>query len=594
MTITLLNNRYQVIQVLGAGGFGETFLAEDTHMPSRRRCVIKQLKPISNDPQAYQMIQQRFEREATALEYLGKSSDQIPELYAYFSENGQFYLVQEWIHGQTLRDIVKAKGYESETAVREILLSLLSVLEYIHSKGIIHRDIKPDNIILRSPDSKPVLIDFGAVKETIRSVVSSPRYPMQSMVIGTPGYMPSEQALGRPVYATDIYSLGLTAIYLLTGKEPQELETDQQTGEILWQHHAPQVSPNLVTVLNQAIKPNASDRYTTASKMLYALQSASYITPHTVTPNITAALPTRQTQPLPSSPKIPASNWQKPAVIVSSLVVGSLISAVVISSMSRQPDSEAPIAQNSTPSPESLATNSEPVDTPIASEPSPTASPRQVIPAPFSTPRSNVNSNPPEASTSLPETDPITANAPAPSTPSAPPPEPEDQPAPTPEARSAPQNDEPRNSASSNIPAFPTGTPRTRVEAVLGKPKKDLRGLWRNTRAVTYNVVPNQIDLGYLFDRNSGALRQTEAAFAQSVDPQVMQSTLNGMLGGQATAEIQQGLQQIQLRQSDNFQFSKGSVKGQIVRQNCDFIYISIWDADLHDFVSPSAAKKCS
>ncbi|OUL17992.1 serine/threonine-protein kinase [Nostoc sp. 106C] len=603
MTITLLNNRYQVIEVLGAGGFSETFLAEDTHMPSRRRCVIKQLKPISNDPQTYQMIQQRFEREATTLEYLGKSSNQIPELYAYFSENGQFYLVQEWIHGQTLRDVVQAKGYESETVVREILLSLLPVLDYIHSKGIIHRDIKPDNIILRSPDNKPVLIDFGAVKETIRSVVSSPGLPAQSMVIGTPGYMPSEQALGRPVYATDIYSLGLTAIYLLTGKQPQELETDQQTGEILWQDYAPSVSASLAQVLNQAIKPHASDRYSTASKMLYALESASYVIPQTVTRPATAARSIGHTQPLLSSqPQTIASrNWQKPAVIVSSLVVGGLIGGLVISSITRQPASEAPIATNSTPSPEPSATNSEPTDTPIASQPSLTAlpSPVQVVPALIPTLNPKTESNPPEATTSLPEKEPVTSNTPAPIATLTPQPKTENQPpvVPTPEARSTPQNNnQPRHSTSSNrqsVPAFPTGTSRSSVEATLGS-KRDLKGVWRNTRAVTYNLVPNQIDLGYLFDRKTGALRQTEAAFAQSVDPQVMQSTLDGMLGGQATEEIKQGLQQIQRRQSDNFQFSKGSVKGQIVRQNCDFIYISIWDADLHDFVSPSSAKQCS
>lgn len=108
MTITQLNNRYKVIQVLAAGGFGETFLAEDTHMPSRRRCVIKQLKPVTNDPQTYKMIQQRFEREAAILELLGENSDQIPQLYAYFSEHGQFYLVQEWIQGQTLTNLVEA------------------------------------------------------------------------------------------------------------------------------------------------------------------------------------------------------------------------------------------------------------------------------------------------------------------------------------------------------------------------------------------------------------------------------------------------------------------------------------------------------
>lgn len=329
MTTKLLNNRYQVIQVLGAGGFGETFLAEDIHMPSRRRCVIKQLKPVTNDPQAYQIIQNRFEREAATLEYLGEGSDQIPKLFAYFSERGQFYLVQEWIQGQTLTDIVKAQGVLSETTVKEILLSLLSVLDYVHSKGIIHRDIKPDNIIIRSSDGKPILIDFGAVKETIRSVVNPAGYPTQSLVIGTPGYMPSEQAIGRPVYATDIYSLGMTAIYLLTGKYPSELQTHPQTGEVIWHDLAPEVSQNLVMVLNQATKPHAGDRYTTASKMLYALKSATSLPTLEPTANYQPTLPLSATKtaaayssqntqpPFPSNQKAPVipisstpANWQ--------------------------------------------------------------------------------------------------------------------------------------------------------------------------------------------------------------------------------------------------------------------------------------------
>ena len=250
--MTLLNNRYQVIQVLGAGGFGETFLAEDTYMPSRRRCVIKQLKPISNDPKIYQIIQQRFEREAATLEYLGEANDQIPKLFAYFSENGLFYLVQEWVHGQTLTHVIQSQGQLQENTVGEILLSLLSVLDYVHSKGIIHRDIKPDNIILREIDNKPVLIDFGAVKETIRTTINAAGHPTQSLVIGTPGFMPSEQAIGRPVYATDIYSLGLTAIYLLTGKYPQELETHPHTGQVIWQQFAGGISPQLANGTNSS------------------------------------------------------------------------------------------------------------------------------------------------------------------------------------------------------------------------------------------------------------------------------------------------------------------------------------------------------
>lgn len=619
MTTTLLNNRYQVIQVLGAGGFGETFLAEDTHMPSRRRCVIKQLKPITNDPQTYQMIQQRFEREAATLEYLGKSSDQIPELYAYFSENGQFYLVQEWIFGQTLSNLVQSKGYESESKVREILLSLLSVLDYVHSKGIIHRDIKPDNIILRALDGKPVLIDFGAVKETIRTVANTSGYPTQSLVIGTPGYMPSEQAVGRPVYATDIYSLGLTAIYLLTGKHPQELQTHQQTGEILWQNHAPRVSPQLAMVLNQAIKPHAGDRYSTANKMLYALQSASNIPSQSSTATATislsphAAALTQPTQPLYSPPKTPvirASNipeiWQNPTVIVGSLLLGSLIGGVVISKIISQPQPEVPIATNPVPPQESPSSTFSPTNPPVSSQPSPppvvTISPPQQRITTTSLP----TANPPEVFAPVPADEPVTADIPEPPVAETTQPETENQTAVVPplQAPSATQKKplkkikELRNnitapSTGQRVPAFPTGTSRTSVEAELGKPSKDLRGIWGKTRAVTYSLVPNQIDLGYLFDRQSGVLRQTEAAFAQTVDPEVMQTTLNGMLGGQATEEIKQGLQQIQQRQSDNFQFTQGAVKGQIVRQNCDFIYISIWDADLHEFVSPSAAKQC-
>lgn len=622
MTTKLLNNRYQVIQLLGAGGFGETSLAEDTHLPSRRRFVIKELKPINNDPATSTLIQQRFEREAAILENLGETSDQIPKLYAYFPENGKFYLVQEWIEGQTLTNIIKSKGKLNETIVREILLSLLSVLDYVHSKGIIHRDIKPDNIILRSQDNKPVLIDFGAVKETIRTVINPSGNPVQSIVIGTPGYMPSEQAIGRPVYATDIYSLGLTAIYLLTGKQPQELETHPQTGQILWQQYAAGLSPEMVQIITQAIEPRPSDRYTTASKMLYALKSGhntghnSYISSHSPTTSATISLspppPTSHpTRPISSPARTPVirevnnpANGQKTALIVGSLLVSSLIVAVGISN--RQPQPSAPVATNSTVTTETETSTSVPTNTPVTEEVSPTpvitptpATEQQLI----SNPLPKTNSSP---VLTPPVDEPVIEDTPTPAVT----PEPEiqqQQPqpdvVPTTDVFSETQKkpdkkkQELPNKLATNIrqsvPVFPTGTSRSTVEAALGKPRRDLRGLWPNTRAVTYKVVPNQIDLGYLFDRDTGRLRQTEVAFASSVDNQLMQTTLNGLLAGKATAEIKQGLQQIQQRQTDNFTFSKGSIKGQIVRQNCDFIYISIWDEDLHDFVNPSDAKQC-
>jgi len=599
MTSILLNNRYQVIQVLGAGGFGETFLAEDTHMPSRRRCVIKQLKPIANDPPTYELIQKRFEREAATLEYLGESSDQIPRLYAYFSENGLFYLVQEWIHGETLTHLVETRGCQSETTVRKILLSLLSVLDYVHSKGIIHRDIKPDNIILRSGDGQPVLIDFGAVKETIRTIAVKPGYPTQSLVMGTPGYMPSEQAIGRPVYATDIYSLGLTAIYLLTGKQPSELPTNQQTGEILWQNEAPPVSPQLAMVLNQAIKPQASDRYSTASKMLYALNSASnnISTSTTISFSPAATASTQPTKAFSTPPRISPQDSKKPIWVIGGLIVAGLIGGIGIARLTRPQQSEIPIVTNSDSQPSpipSLEANNQPADEPPVTI-TPSTPPEQPInSAPLSanngtTESNSANETPVQTDEQpvIPDTDNSTTT-------------PDTQPTvvPTREAPAVepekPDNKKKESTTSrSSVPAFPTGTDRSAVEATLGK-KRDVRGLWRNTRAVTYKLVPNQIDLGYLFDRNSGRLVQTEVAFAQSVDPDVMQNTLSGLLNGRVNSQIQQGLQQIQQRQRDDFSADLGSVRLQIVRQYCDFIYISVWEADLHPIGNPSAAKRCS
>lgn len=628
MTTKLLNNRYQVIKVLGAGGFGETSLAEDIHLPSRRCFVIKELKPINHDPATSQLVQQRFEREAAILENLGETSDQIPKLYAYFPENGKFYLVQEWIEGQTLSSIIESKGKLSEAVVKEILLSLLSVLDYVHSKGIIHRDIKPDNIILRSQDNKPVLIDFGAVKETIRTVVNPAGNAVQSIVIGTPGYMPSEQAIGRPVYATDIYSLGLTAIYLLIGKSPQELETHPQTGQILWQQYAAGISPEMVQVLTQAIEPRPGDRYTTASKMLYALKSAhnlsskTNIYSHANTATISLSPPPAYSSATtPIIREIPnPGKQQKPFIIIGSVIVGGLVGAVAVSSLIRSPQNPNSVPTNSSIIRENN-TSVTPTDSPEIPETSltpqtqPTISnPRQIQPV-NSNPSSENNSSP--TFTSPISNEAITSSNSAPIItptfePEAKPPETtpkvvedsdeEQKPKKKKKAKKQEKIAENEtklsdtlssNQTGFNVPAFPTGTSRSSVEANLGKPKKDLRGLWPNTRAVIYEVVPNQVDLGYLFDRDTGRLRQTEVGFAGTVDHQLMQTTLNGLLAGQATAEIQQGLEKIQQRQTDNFTFRKGAVKGQIIRQDCDSIYISVWDADLHDFVNPASARKC-
>ncbi len=272
-TPVLLSNRYQVLSVLGDGGFGKTFLVEDTQMPSNRRCVLKQLKPVHDNPQTNQMVKDRFQREAAILEKLGEEHDQIPRLHAYFSEADQFYLVEEWVEGDTLSQRVQREGPQDEKTVQITIAELLSAIAHVHSAGIVHRDIKPDNIILRARDGKPVLIDFGAVKETMNTVIDSHANSSHSIVVGTPGYMPAEQLSGRPVFASDIYSVGMTAIYMLTGKIPQELDINPQTGELLWRQYAPQVSTEFGNFLDCAIHMNAQSRFRVVQEMLSILNN---------------------------------------------------------------------------------------------------------------------------------------------------------------------------------------------------------------------------------------------------------------------------------------------------------------------------------
>ncbi|MEH1939388.1 MAG: serine/threonine-protein kinase [Nostoc sp.] len=266
----LLDGRYQVLQVLGGGGFGQTYIAQDTHRPGFPKCVVKHLKPVIRSPEFLETARRLFTSEAETLEQLG-NHDQIPRLLAYFEDNQEFFLVQEFIEGHTLKAELFPNQPWTEEKVIQLLQQVLGILQFIHSHNVIHRDIKPDNIIRRQQDGKLVLIDFGAVKQVQTQLLTVLGHTGATIIIGTPGYMSTEQGQGKPRPNSDIYSLGIIAIQSLTGLHPINFEEDPDTGEISWQHQA-NVSSKLASVLSKMVLHHFKQRYQSAAEVLQVLK----------------------------------------------------------------------------------------------------------------------------------------------------------------------------------------------------------------------------------------------------------------------------------------------------------------------------------
>jgi serine/threonine-protein kinase len=257
----LLRDRYRMIRALGRGGFGATFLARDEVLPGKPPCVIKQLRPSTDAPQVLDMARDLFQREAKILGKIG-NHPQLPRLLDYFEIEQEFFLVQEFINGATLQQEVKRGGPFTEAGVKQFLSEILPMVQYVHDNHVIHRDIKPANIIRRQQDKKLVLIDFGAVKDKVNPTLanSSDQTALTAYAIGTPGYAPPEQMAMRPVYASDVYALGVTCIYLLSGRAPKDLNYDPTTGEMLWQDKV-HISDHFARVLQKMLEISVRHRY---------------------------------------------------------------------------------------------------------------------------------------------------------------------------------------------------------------------------------------------------------------------------------------------------------------------------------------------
>ncbi|MEH2177262.1 CHASE2 domain-containing protein [Nostoc sp.] len=265
----LLSGRYKISQTLGAGGFGRTYLAQDTQRPGNPTCVVKKLMPARQDTRFLQVARRLFRSEAEILEILGKHH-QIPELLAYFEDNQEFYLIQQYIEGHTLsEELPPVQNVQNESFVMEMLKQVLEVLEFVHQHRVIHRDLKPTNIIRCAQNNQLVLIDFGAVK--LMQPPSSEQTELATVAIGTRGYAPPEQFAGHPRLCSDIYALGMIAIQAITGTPPQELHPDPETGNVMWRQTV-QVSEELAAILDKMVCYHFSDRYQSATAVLQDLK----------------------------------------------------------------------------------------------------------------------------------------------------------------------------------------------------------------------------------------------------------------------------------------------------------------------------------
>lgn len=279
----LLGERYQVVEVLSQGAFCQTYLVEDTHLAHSPICIVKHFLPSNKYFIPVEIRRRLFKREVEALDKL-KYYELVPHLLAHFEDNLEFYLVQEFIEGHTLSAELFPGHCWSESKVFQLLQEVLSILDFVHSCGLIHRDVKPSNIIRRQQDNRLVLIDFGAVKpiwdqlvvNRTKTAVLLPIEQHTTIAIGTPGYMPSEQQRGKPRPNSDIYALGMIGIQALTGIHPTKLPEDAHTGEIIWQDFV-QVSHEMAAILNKMVHYHFQDRYNSARQALNDLLTLSHL-----------------------------------------------------------------------------------------------------------------------------------------------------------------------------------------------------------------------------------------------------------------------------------------------------------------------------
>lgn len=383
---TILQNRYRLTKILGQGGFGRTYLAEDLGR-FNELCALKELIPAGAENYLLEKSKELFQREAAILYQI--HHPQVPQFRATFEQDKRLFLVQDYVGGRTYKSILDERSAAGQTfsqaEVLQLMRQLLPVLAHIHSRGIVHRDVSPDNIILRESDAKPVLIDFGVVRE-LATRFQSANSNFQPTTVGKPGYAPSEQIqTGRAYPNSDLYALAVTVVVLLTDREPQELFDDKNLSWN-WQHWVA-VTPKFAQVLNRMLSYKPSDRYQSVAEVAKALQLIEHqaksqpqaINQHPKATQVsglqTVAVVRRpdlvqsnnkSNRPAPVIPAPKNQVWDKPWMLAPLMIFVALVAGVggwsLMTTILEKSNQQDPVPQ-SFPSPV-IATSPEPTPTP--------------------------------------------------------------------------------------------------------------------------------------------------------------------------------------------------------------------------------------
>ncbi|MGD1711885.1 serine/threonine protein kinase [Dapis sp. BLCC M172] len=593
----LQGGKYTLEQELGRGGFGITIKA--THNYLGQPVVIKTLNESLTQHPNFAEFQHKFQDEAKRLALCVHPN--IVRVSDFFVENGQPYMVMDYIPGQTLAEVVFGGQPLPEAIAVNYIRQIGNALMVVNQNNLLHRDIKPQNIMLRQDTEEVILIDFGIAREFIAG-----KTQIHTNLVSD-GYAPPEQyfAQGKRTAATDVYGLAATLYTLLTGQLPVAATTRVQQEMPSPRELQPQLSAAVNQAVLQGMALDIQHRPQTVDEWLKLLSDS-------LTNNSTIqVIPNHPAQKLGNGKvanvNLPATQ-RPPEVLmwgglgaIATLMLGAL-AAIVLNS---QNSSTPPIAQPTQPTqltqpsptvkPSDIAQTPSPIPTPVTT---PTPSPK-----PSNTPQPTFTPTPaptPTPSPIPPKVKPTPTPAPSPvvkPTPTPPKVKPSPTPAPSPEDSVSktlldlvlPDNipsDPIDNSTIMDLPiirGLPPGTLESKVIELLGKPTKvEERGYWPNTRAVIYDLLPNQITLGYIYDRDSRRLRQTELSVADTIDNRMVRVAFTNMLNLRITPDIQQGLQDVRNGKMSRYEFKTGNLEGLIERSKDNRVYIGVWEDDLH------------